>query len=453
MNIGIIKEFNNLDLGDRRLDNRGKKILDQFFQNASASIPETCQGDTEMTATYRFMNNDLVTWDKLLKPHREATIERIKLHDTVLMIQDTSDISMKHMESVENLGVVNDAKNPGCCIHPLVAFTPQRLCLGTVYNKIIIRTPEELGQKAKYDRPIEEKESFRWIEAYRAACEVSEKAPDTTLVCIGDRESDIYELILEASQQDKNVELLVRACHDRKIESETDTTKTRKELKKAPVKGSFEFEIPSQKSKKARTVKQEVKAKRITLVPTKKHLLPVEINAVLLEEVDVPEGEKPISWMFFTTLPISTEEELKTIVDYYLCRWGIEVFFHVLKNGCTIEKLQFKSAEALLPCIAMYMVVSWRLLYLLFLGRTVPDLPCSLFFGLEEWQSVYAIVKKKAPPDEPPSLGEMVYMVAKLGGYIGRKGDGPPGPKVMWRGVQKMIIYTEGWKAHREYTK
>ena len=150
MSVEIIEEFNNLDLGDKRLDNRGEKILNQFFRNASASIPETCQGHTEMTATYRFMNNDLVTWDKLLKPHTEATIERIKLHNTILMIQDTSDISMKHMESVENLGVVNDAKNPGCCIHPLVAFTPERLCLGTVYNKIIIRTPEELGQKASF---------------------------------------------------------------------------------------------------------------------------------------------------------------------------------------------------------------------------------------------------------------------------------------------------------------
>ena len=211
--------------------------------------------------------------------------------------------------------------------------------------------------------------------------------------------------------------------------------------------------MPGRENKKARTVKQEVKAKRVKLLPTKKDLPPVEINVILLEELDVPDGKKPISWMFLTTLPISSVEEIKTTINYYLCRWSIETFFHVLKNGCAIEKLQFKSAEALLPCIAMYMVVSWRLLYLLFLGRTVPELPCSVVFELEEWQSVYAIVKKKAPPDEPPRLGEMVCMVAKLGGYPGRKGDGPPGPRAMWRGMQKMIIYAEGWKAHREYTK
>lgn len=454
MNIEIIEEFDKLDLGDKRLDERGRKVLNQFFENANASIPEAFKGHAEMTAAYRFMNNDLVTFDKILESHIESAIERIKQHDTVLMVQDTSDISMKHMESVENLGVVNDAKNPGCCIHPLIAFTPERLCLGIVYNKIITRSAEELGQKTKHSRPIEEKESFRWLEAYRAACKVSEEAPDVRLVCIGDRESDIYELILEASQEDKNIDLVVRASHDRKIESESDeNTKTREELKGSPVRGLIEFEMPGRENKKARTVKQEVKAKRVKLLPTKKHLPSVEINVVLLEEINPPVGERAISWMFLTTLPISSLEELKTIVDYYLCRWSIEVFFHVLKNGCTIEKLQFKSAEALLPCIAMYMVVSWRLLYLLFLGRTVPELPCSLVFELEEWQSVYAIVKKKAPPEKPPSLGEMVCMVAKLGGYLGRKGDGPPGPKAMWRGMQKMMIYAEGWKAHREHTK
>ena len=412
-------------------------------------------GSSEAIAAYRFLNNDLVTPEKIIDAHIKCSVERLKECSIVLCLQDTSDISMKHMSAVKDLGVVNNTSNPGCCIHPLVAFTPERLCLGVLHNEFIIREAESLGQDKPKDRPIEEKESFRWIKGYRRTCEIANESPDTTFVCIGDRESDIYELLVEATDKKNKAELLIRASHDRRIELETDKamcTKMRRDLQQAPVKGTISFTLEGRGGKKKREVTQEIKAKKITVVPRNGLEAPrVKINAVLLQETNVPDGESAVNWMLLTTLPITTEEELKNIVKYYLSRWAIETFFHVLKNGCTVEKLQFKTAQALLPCLALYMVISWRLLYLLFLGRTCPEISCTTLFKAEEWQSVYAVVCKKRPPKEPPTLGEIVNLIAKSGGYLGRKHNGPPGPKVMWRGLQNMAKYAESWLAHAAY--
>jgi hypothetical protein len=133
-------------------------------------------------------------------------------------------------------------------------------------------------------------------------------------------------------------------------------------------------------------------------------------------------------------------------VNWYLCRWQIEIFFKILKSGCTVEKLQFETLEATKKCLAMYLIIAWRILYLTMFGRNCPNMDCSLFFEEHEWQSVYAVMTKKPPPASPPKLNEMIRMIARLGGFLNRKSDGYPGPKTMWIGMQRMTDIALGWQ-------
>jgi len=521
----LSSELEDICFGDKRIDERSKTILDSFYEGINSGLTSSCGGKAEIKAAYRFFDNDAVDHNKILEPHYSKTLERIKKHKIIGLSQDTTDIDMKHMVAVENLGVLNDTKRPGCSLHPVIAFTPDKLCLGVVHTKFIIRPPEELGKKTHNNlRNIEDKESFRWIEGYKEACKIAEECPETKCVSIGDRESDIYELLLEATNPTNKADLIVRAWHDRKVdlprseENEKlinenikmenknkglllvnkkliknkpirslsqeerevfDRNKTSIEqnnilikknksivvedekikntflhqLHQGSVIGIIEFKLHRRDGKKSRIVKQNIRAIRVDLIPSihKKSLQKLSINAVLLEEIDVPPGEEPVSWMFLTTLPIDSLEDIQLIVKLYISRWGIELFFKVLKSGCKIEELQFKEASRLLSCVSIYMIVAWRVLFTTFLGRECPDLPCSTLFETDEWQSVYASHMKARPPKEPPKLGEFMLMIAALGGYQGRKSQGPPGMIVIWKGLQKAYELSEGWAMYREY--
>jgi Transposase Tn5 dimerisation domain/Transposase DNA-binding/Transposase DDE domain len=516
----ISNELDFINLGDKRVNKRAKQILEKLYKGAGEGLSASFSGSDEIKAAYRWFDNDLVHPNKILEPHHKKTIERIKMHKLVGFVQDTTDIDMKHMEQVENLGVLNDTARPGCSLHPVIAFTPEKLCLGVLDAKFIIRPPEELGKKGSNNsRNIEDKESYRWIQGYRVVCHIAEQCPETLCVCIGDRESDIYELFLERGKAD----FLVRAWHDRGMEmpiseensklieennrlkeenrllaeaneklrkrrnsknipeivearkknsdkikvnrelikenqsairdSESVVNKFKHQLYHAPIIGDLQFELPGRAGKKPRMVNQIIKAKEVTFLPSghKQDLPKVSMNAVLLQEENPPAGEQAVIWILLTSLAINTFEDIQLIINLYLSRWGIELFFKVLKSGCKIEELRFQDASRLLACISIYMVVAWRILYSTFIGRVCPELPCSMLFERDEWQSVYAVVNEAKPPTEAPSLGKFMKWIATLGGYRGRKSDGPPGMKVIWIGMQAMHRLAEGWRAREAF--
>jgi hypothetical protein len=193
-----------------------------------------------------------------------------------------------------------------------------------------------------------------------------------------------------------------------------------------------------------------VKAVRTLLRPPNRpgeKLPPVYVNAILVREEHPPEGEEPIEWLLLTSLPIGTFEEACTVVGYYCCRWEIEVFFRVLKSGCKIEDLQFEREDRLQVCLAMYLIVAWRVLYVLKLGRECPDMRCDAIFSEAEWQSVFVIANRTTAPKTPPSLKVIIPLIAGMGGYLGRKHDGPPGPKTMWIGLQRTRDFAIAWTA------
>ncbi len=204
----------------------------------------------------------------------------------------------------------------------------------------------------------------------------------------------------------------------------------------------------------ARTARLTVQAARVALRGPYRpggKLADVAVNVVLVREIEPPPGEEPIEWLLLTSLPVDTVEQVLLVIDYYGCRWQIEIYFRVLKSGCKVEESQLETAERFKAYLALCMIVAWRVLYALTLGRECPELPCEVVFEADEWRAVYAVVKNEAPPEVPPPLGEMVKLVASLGGYLGRKCDGEPGPKAMWVGLQRMADLARAWRASAQH--
>jgi hypothetical protein len=301
-----------------------------------------------------------------------------------------------------------------------------------------VRDPSDHGGKNRQNRlsrPLEQKESLRWVEGYKKACVLQEEVGETRVVYMADRDSDLFELF-EAAESGK-ADWLIRAAQDRAVQG---GGLLREKVDQSPSLGQVEFDLAPARGRSPRRVVQSLRAARVLLRapyrPDKK-LAPVEVTAILAREDNPAAGEDPIEWLLLSNLPVESFEDAHEKVQWYLCRWQIEVFFRILKSGCKVEQLQLQSRERIEVALALYLIVAWRVLYLTRLGRTVPDLCCEVAFSPQEWQAVYLVSKRQKPPQQPPRLLEMLTLVACLGGYLARKGDGPPGPKTIWIGLQR----------------
>ena len=262
-----------------------------------------------------------------------------------------------------------------------------------------------------------------------------------------DREADIYELFAEAAQDPSGPKLLIRTQHDRALEDEA--ARLFETIAAQPVAGYLHVQIPRQHDRPAREAKLAIRLATLNVRPPQgKAGLPVlPLQAVQALEEPPPKGEAPVDWRLLTTLPVHHSEQAIEKVQWYTQRWGIEVFHRTLKSGCRIEDRQLGEADRLEACLAVDMVVAWRICHLVKLGREVPHLPATVYFEEAQWKALVAYhTKKPLPPAKPPTLGRALHMVAQLGGFRGRKSDGEPGAEVLWRGIQRHDDITATWR-------
>ena len=524
-NAWIMHEIKTADLGDKRLDKRLGNVLEMLSRKPQESITVKSNNWAEVKAAYRFFDNDGVTMDNVLAPHYSATLERIKSEAVVLLPQDTTELDYSSKKAKTGIGKLHYENHLGVFLHPVIAVTPARVCLGVVDANMFIR--EELGKDKQYQLPLEQKESVRWLEGYQVAQQIALQASGTKIISIADRECDIYEVLAEAGAiSGQKADWIIRSSKDRCLK---DKDKLRKKLYDSDELGIIEFDIPSTHKRKARHVVQQIKAVSVTLrhpyrrpnidetytinlisenLPANSVVLengllkffdgevfyaadltnlnkhqkgrlnkvnleigqpidvdtvaslfdapifakkiepaPVTINAVLASEINAPDGVQPVEWILLTSLPITTVAECIQIIEYYLCRWQIEVFFKVLKAGCVVEELQLQAMGRLSVCIALYMIISWRILFMTMLGRSCPDIPCTAVFADEEWKAAYIIVYRKKPPETAPSLNDVIVMIAGCGGFLKRKCDGFPGSESIWIGLQRVRDFAIGIEA------
>jgi len=428
------EEMAGARLGDRRLDARAASLLDTLGAKPTLSIPGAARGWAETQAAYRFFGHRKVSAESVLAPHAERTLERARAERVVLAIQDTTELDFTGKHDIDGLGPLTYAAQRGLHLHPTFLVTPERVPLGVFDAWLWARDPETFGESRAH-LPLEDKESARWLEGYQRLSEVAGELPDTRLVYLADREADLYELFVAAT--DSPVEVLVRASHDRAL---LDEGRLRHTLARAPALGRVTFTLPKSATRPKRTVTQTLRASRVSIrAPNgKARLAPsVALTALLAEETAPPAGTAPVQWLLLTTLPVETFEQALEMLEWYLCRWEIELLFKVLKSGCEVEKLQLQHLSRLEPAIALYLIIAWRVMLLRMSARRCPDLPCDVVFETEEWHAIYIVSQRAPPPDEPPPLDTIVRMLAGFGGFLNRKHDGPPGNKSIWIGLQR----------------
>jgi hypothetical protein len=407
-------EVQTADLEDRRLNKRLALLLERLGEHSQLSIPAACGGWKETMGAYRFFDNDKATFKKILAPHRDATVERMKSSPVVLLAQDSTEYDENICLGPKGLGTLKEVTKRTRRLHPTLAFIRRR--------------------------------AFAWVSSRRRIGRVTAPARDKrdgAKVWTKKKAGTGSKAIYQDYAPTVRAEWIIRATQNRHLlaASEEAAQCLWDALQQAPVLGYTEVNVKLRPNRAARLAHITLRAATVTLKPPARfgYRLPaLSINAVLAREETPPAGKEPLEWLLLTSLPVVNFEQAATVVEWYAVRWCIEVYFHVLKSGCQIKRLHLETDERLLPCLALYMVIAWRVLFSLMLARATPDMDCEIVFDPQEWRAAYIVVKRCPPPLTPPRLGEVILLVASLGGYFARKHDGPPGAKAMWIGLQRL---------------
>jgi hypothetical protein len=442
----VTQEFARADLCDKRLDRRLLKTAQHLAKSPASPINEAC--------------GNWASTPGILKPHWEATAERMAgCGGPVLVMQDTVFFSYGSHVKTRGLGSIgksNAAHERGLIMHNALAFTTSGVPLGIVSQSIWARReiPVEDYQE-KIERlqvtAIEEKESSKWLVALR---ETVERAPaGVPVVTVADRESDFFEFLTHAKEL--RAKYLIRARTDRKLvpEDSAGCTRMLEALSDAPALGSMRIEVPGNGSRKARTAFIEVRVAQVSIqAPPRRgaHAKasgssePVAVTLIGATEPSAPAGSESISWVLLTNLIVKDFESATEKVRWYGKRWGIEIWHKVLKSGGKVEDCMLEEAERLKRYLTLFSIIGVRLMHVAYLARAHPDLPATEVFSAVEIQVLHLRVTKALPPvTQSLTLREVVRMLGKLGGHLGRKGDGEPGVLILWRGWMRLYESVE----------
>ena len=438
------EEFSAAELGDKRLTARLVQLAGVLGEKPQSSLPDASGEPATLKAAYRFFDNEGVTPEGMLSSHIEATYRRMASLPVVLAVQDTTYLDWTAHTDTEGLGPLASASRQGLLAHSTLAISEERVPLGVLAQQVWARDPESFAQlKDHKQRPIEEKESNKWLKSLEAVEAARQACPDTRFVSVGDREADIYDLfVLERSA---GVDLLVRAAENRRVEAEERYLWAA--IEATPVVATAEMKVPPRNGQAGRTANLAIHWREVSLRPptgrTKEKLPPVTIWAVWAIETAPPPNLPAVEWLLLTTVPVHSTQDALQRLAWYACRWGIEVWHKVLKSGCRIEARQLETAERLKRCLTLYAVIAWRVLYATMVSRSVPDVSCLALLNEPEWQALYcAIHNTTILPPTPPSLNQAVRWIAQLGGFQNRKRDGHPGVTVIWKGFMHLSDLT-----------
>lgn len=465
------REFGGAPLGDQRRTKRLIRSAAAMAESPMASFPGAVEGvGPVIKGHYRLIDqpdDSAVTMENILLPHHEQTIRRMMAHNTVLCIQDGTDLDYNGIGDGVGLGVIGTnqtgAKSKGLHLHSTLAVTDEGLPLGVLRAQCSAPKPKPENETRPASKiPIEEKKTHAWLVGMRDCEAVAARIPDTRIVQVMDREADIFELFDGWRQGEKRTDLLVRAKVNRQTTSELplfDKLRTAEsrgdQLQLLINRQSARLKRSKQKARPARAERTATMAlhyEHVELAPPKGHQgkKPISLWVVHLVEESPPAGVKAVEWFLLTTMEITTTEQAKKLLDYYCLRWRIEDWHRVLKSGCGIEDLRNETAERLKRVIAIYLVIAWRIMLMTLLGREIPELPADILFTDLELEVLDAYAGTRRDVKPPTCLGNAVLLVARLGGHQARKGDPPPGHQVIWLGYSQLQFMCAGYLLGRQ---
>lgn len=447
----IEAETTGCTLLDERLKTRLRTLLSSMSQHVGEPLPLACQDWAATKAAYRFFDNENVDESAILAGHFEATRVRCQAcSDAVLVLHDTTEFSYTR-NSKEAIGITKvsfggwdkDGRPRlhtlcGLLLHSSLAVTQEGLPLGLTAAKFWTRKKFKgtNAQRRKVNGtrvPIEQKESLRWIDNMKqTAALVGDPA---RCVHIGDRESDIYELFCAAKEL--GTHFLARSSVNRLAGGRGSTLLA--EIERAPVLGHHRIDIEDAERNTIR-VKLQIQISRLTLHPPigkHKRYPSLEVTFIRAREESEPKGRERIDWKLMTDLPVSGLPEAIEKLNWYSMRWKIETFHKILKSGCRAEESKLRTAQRLANLLALMCIVSWRVYWLCMVKRAMPDAPATLALTATELDLLERLTHRRKSL-RPPTISECVIGIAKLGGYLARASDAPPGNMVLWRGLTRL---------------
>jgi hypothetical protein len=503
------QEFASIQLGDRRLNQRLIQTAAMLAQQPLASSNQACPSWEDSKAAYRLFANERVTAEEIKRSHQESTLKRIQGHQRILVIQDTTTVNYNNHPETEGLGPIgkragNRQPSQGLWMHTALAVAPHSsaeeidgIPLGLIQQKVWVRPQKKIKRKST-GTPIEEKESYKWIELLQST--IQSVSPLTECVTVCDREGDIFEFMYFAQQ--RNAKFLVRNNIDRRLapDERWDPQKDgkygvkpdntiRNKMKEQPCAATMEIQVPRKAGlHPERTATVEVRFTELQfgrptwpakLTAITDRMGPVRVHAIWVKEVNppqevvnpdpkvleqkrkkspkrrkIPRGENPLApleWMLLTNVWITGLEDAMERVRWYEQRWQIECFHKVLKSGCAVEKCRLQYADRLEKYLALSSIIAWRLYWMSRLSRKAPEMPANQFLSETEWKALWCKIHRRPdPPSEPPTIRQSVRWIAQLGGFLGRKSDGEPGTTTLWRGWQRLHDITEDWIIFRK---
>ena len=443
----VTEEFKYLVLPDKRLETRAQIMLSDQYAFPEKTIYSSAHDEAAAKGAYRFQKNPTISEELLLQAHYDCVLERAGRHSIVLGVHDTTTLNFSSQSQKEDTGTLQTEESRVFLLHPLVLFSPDKLCLGVIDTNLWSRDPQEFGKsKDRSNRPIEEKESYRWLLSYRQLAETQSRLKNTEMVSVSDAESDIYDLFVEAQSHSQGPTLLVRASHNRSLEE--DVQKLWPYMESHRSSFEIELEIPRKAKQPARTSQARVTYAPVTLkAPSQKQGDSVELYAVYVRELDPPEGVEAVSWMLLTTRRIRKPKQGLMLIKWYAARWSIEIFFKTLKTSCRILKDQTQKIGRFPITLAFKLILTWRIMYLTHLGRECPEISSQEAFEEAEWRALWCYCHKTPhSPYAPPSLQEATKMLARLGGYKQWKKNQVPEPQTLAKGLSILTAITDMWR-------
>lgn len=391
-------ELRYIQFGDARLNKRCMKIVADLSAHPESSVPQACGDWASTKAAYGFWKNDKVEPEAINQAHKHSTVERLSSHNTVLNLQDTTDLNFTGHGKKQGMGYLDHPAAKGLKVHSCLAVSTQGVPQGLIHQQVWARDPRTIGKKHNRSKlKTKDKESQRWLDTLTASQDAI--PADKQVITIADREADIYDLF--ALPRREGSHLLIRMSHNRRVESmgSHEARYLWEAVRESPILGEVTIDIGRRVDQPARKATLTIRIAQLSICPPsnrpdKSSLSSIPVYMVLAEEDAAPSGVKPVCWLLLATFPVETFDDAIRCLRYYSYRWLIERYHFVLKSGCGLEKLQLETGDRIHRALATYSVVAWRLLWLTYEARRAPDSPCDKVLETYQWQALYCYSHK-----------------------------------------------------------
>lgn len=443
-------QWGSVELGDARLNRRAVQIGAAMAEHPAQSLPQQMGDGAALRGAYGLINHPGMTLERLSRPHWEQTRQAAGQHPVVLFVQDTTELDYTHHPTKEGVGPIGDGNGQGLLLHSTLGVVPDETLqiLGVADQQAVLRRPADQPRPRHAASP--EGRVWAW------AAEAVGVPPEGVLwVHVGDRGSDDFRFMHACRKADKH--FLIRVARNRILEWEKEKIDPgmRKLVDCArtlPVQHRYTLDVPRQHKRKARTAQMCLAWARVTIPapkqgpPELRDQPPITAWVIRAWEVDASPDVEAIEWILVTSVPTETVNDAQEHVRWYTHRWLTEDYHQCLKTGCSIEKRQFDHGDDIRRLLGFCGPIAVRLLQLRNVARVEPRVPAVMH--VDPLTIEVLTQRLEWTVEEPLTMGDFWRGVAQLGGHLGRRGDGPPGWKTLWRGWQYLSDLATGARLH-----